>query len=334
MVRLLPEWELTRAVLLAYPSLGSDWTTHLYEARACVQRIVGHILEYQDVILLHGADVHRVRADFPTTGRHRLWFYQTEFNDTWTRDYGPITIAQNDQLKLLDFQFNGWGLKFPANLDNQITAKLHAASLLGEHPLQTEAMILEGGSIETDGRGTLLTTRACLRAPNRNPTWQQADFEHYFRKTLGIERVLWLNHGYIPGDDTDAHIDTLARFCDPETICYVGPGSSDDHQRQQLHLMEEQLKTFRQPNGKPYRLVPLPAAPPIYAEDGHALPATYANFLILRGAVLLPLYGVGTDTAALETLKRIFPKRKVIGVDCRVLIEQHGSLHCMTMGVG
>ena len=324
------EWHSQTAIQLIWPSAESDWAEHLTEARACVRRIVKIITRYQKVLLVHSDPIDRA-AVFSDIPEERLHLAHLPTNDTWCRDYGPITILKNGQPRLLDFQFNGWGLKFPADHDNQVIRRLFEKGFYGNVPVETQALVLEGGSIESDGAGTLLTTSTCLLSPNRNPTYDKKALEVTFRKLFGTERVLWLDHGHLLGDDTDAHIDTLARFCNPTTIAYVQCSNPADSHYIGLRDMEHQLQSFRRPDGQPYTLVPLPLPQPLYAPDGHRLPATYANFLIINGAVLVPTYGVTQDESVLKILKKVFPDREVIGIDCRVLVEQHGSLHCMTM---
>ena len=232
---------------------------------------------------------------------------------------------------LLDFTFNGWGLKFAADKDNLITRHLIQSGALHGEYLNRLGFVLEGGSIESDGMGTLLTTSRCLLSPNRNGQMNQAEIEEYLCSTFHLQRILWLNHGFLAGDDTDSHIDTLARFCSPDTIAYVQCTDPEDEHYDALHLMEEQLKTFRTLKDTPYRLLPLPM-PNAVVIDGERLPATYANFLIMNEAVLYPTYGQPeNDARAHEVLQTAFPKHEIIGIDCQVLIRQHGSLHCVTM---
>ena len=190
--------------------------------------------------------------------------------------------------------------------------------------------VLEGGSIDSDGQGTLLTTTECLCSMNRNEYLDKAEIENELKTAFGLDRVLWLDFGQIIGDDTDSHVDTLARFCSPDTIAYVSCEDINDPQYEEFSSMMLQLQSFRTPDGKPYRLVPLPFADPIYL-DGYRLPATYANFLIINGAVLVPGTGSPKDETARKTLQEVFPDREVIVVDCRALLSGHGALHCITM---
>jgi agmatine deiminase len=199
--------------------------------------------------------------------------------------------------------------------------------------MQPVEFVLEGGSIESDGRGTLLTTSECLLTPSRNPTLDRTAIEQLLSEVLGADRILWLNHGYLAGDDTDSHIDTLARFCAPDHICYVAcPDVADEHYSA-LAAMEEELQEFRQADGSPYRLTALPWPDAIHDDEGHRLPATYANFLIINDAVLLPVYGVAQDDEAIAIMTGIFPDRQIVPINCRALIHQHGSLHCVTMQI-
>ncbi|HPG34591.1 MAG TPA: agmatine deiminase family protein, partial [Lentimicrobium sp.] len=162
--------------------------------------------------------------------------------------------------------------------------------------------------------------------------YDKEDIEHYLRYSLGAERILWLDHGYLKGDDTNSHIDTLARFCSTDTIAYVKCTDENDEHFEALSQMETQLKTFVQANGNPYNLVALPMAQPVFdKDDGHRLPATYANFLIINDAVMMPVYNLSTDEEALKAIKTAFPNHEIIPVDCSPLIRQHGSLHCITM---
>ena len=252
-------------------------------------------------------------------------------NDTWARDFGPITVFFNDTPLLLDFGFNGWGLKFPANYDNLISKRIKMAGAFVPN-LNTIGMIMEGGSIESDGLGTILTTEECLLSPNRNPQLDKGEIELALASLLGAKRVHWLTNGWLAGDDTDSHIDTLARICPDNTIIYQACDRPLDEHFEQLKLMESELKTFTTPDGSPYRLIPLPWPVARFDEQAHRLPATYANFLIINRAVLVPTYrDPENDNLALERIGGAFPGREIVGIDSLPLLEQHGSLHCVTM---
>lgn len=253
-------------------------------------------------------------------------------NDTWARDHGFISLVDDQGgRRLLDFCFNGWGEKFPAELDNAINRRLYDEGRIKGEYIDCLDFVLEGGSIESDGRGTVFTTSCCLLAPHRNQPMTKEQIEARLKKALCAERVVWIDHGSLTGDDTDGHIDTLVRVCPDDTLLYIGCDDPQDEQYEGLKRMEEQLKTFRTLEGKPYRLVKLPLPRPIRFE-GDRLPATYANFLVINGAVLCPTYDQpDLDAEALRLIGEAFPDREIVGIDCRSVIKQHGSLHCCTM---
>ncbi len=330
--RLPAEWEIQDGVLMAWPHRGTDWAPLLDRVHPVFIEIIRQITRFEKVVLA-APDTGEAQACLEQAGidTAALIFCQMPTNDTWARDFGPITVIYNERPVLLDVGFNGWGLKFPANHDNQISRRLKEAGVLLPR-LNTVGLVLEGGSIECDGLGTILTTANCLLSPNRNPQLDRHEIEQALASLVGARRVLWLNHGWLAGDDTDSHIDTLARICPDNTIVYQACDNPADEHYETLKLMEGELKTFRAPDGSPYRLVPLPWPTARFDEDAHRLPATYANFLVINGAVLAPTYGdPENDHAALERIGSAFPGREVVGIDCLPLIEQHGSLHCLTM---
>ncbi|HMO37835.1 MAG TPA: agmatine deiminase family protein [Saprospiraceae bacterium] len=328
--RLPAEWEPQSAVQFTFPHADSDWAEALHLVSPCFVALIETVSQYQKVLVVC-ADAPAVRSLLSNARAEHLLLVEIPSNDTWARDHGAITIVENDEPVLLDFMFNGWGLKFPADRDNLITKQLFAKGIFNTRSLRHGGIVLEGGAIESDGQGTLLTTAQCLLSPNRNPHLTQSDIENRLKDLFGLQRVLWLQHGHLEGDDTDAHIDTLARFCNENTIAYVQCTNPTDAHYAALQQMEQELQAFRQINGAPYRLVPLPMPTAMYAQEGYRLPATYANFLIINEAVLVPIYNVPEDAAALAQVASCFPDRKVIGIDCSALILQHGSLHCVTM---
>lgn len=326
------EWAPQRGVQLTWPHAQTDWSYMLEEVQACFANIAREIAR-RELLLIVTPEPEQVRQQISgSVNMDNVRFMQCDTNDTWARDHGPITLIDPDGRPLLfDFKFNGWGLKFAADKDNLITRRTLEAGLLQGTYVNRLNFALEGGSIESDGRGTLLTTSECLLSPNRNGQMSRAEIEAYLKEQFNLRQVLWLDHGYLAGDDTDSHVDTLARLCPDDTIAYVRCTDTADEHYEALHLMEEQLKTFRTPEGKPYRLLPLPMADAI-VEDGERLPATYANFLVMNGAVLYPTYNQpANDAQAAQVLQEAFPGREVVGIDCRALIRQHGSLHCVTM---
>jgi agmatine deiminase len=328
--RVLPaEWAYQSAVQLTFPHENTDWADVLEEVLPCFVQIAETISRFQPVLIVC-QNAKSAKALLQKANQDNLLFVESDSNDTWARDHGGITILSDGKPLILDFVFNGWGLKYPADKDNRITRHLYNSGVFSAG-LQPGGIVLEGGGIESDGEGTLLTTAECLLSPNRNPHLSKPEIESYLKACFGLHRVLWLHNGYLAGDDTDSHIDTLARFCDSSTIAYAHcPDASDEH-FEALSQMEAELRSFRTLSGQPYRLVPLPWPTPCYDADGNRLPATYANFLIINGAVLVPTYQVPQDAEALAIFKELFPEREIIGINCRPLIGQHGSLHCVTM---
>lgn len=331
MRRMKAEWEKQSAVLMAFPHIKSDWAPYLEDARENFLCIISQITRFEDVILCIDSEDIEGKEILQRLRCPRIKIVKVPINDTWARDFGPISIDEDGVLKLLDFSFNGWGLKFICDDDNQINTRLLKIGIF-KTKMQTLTMVLEGGSIDTDGQGRVLTNTQCLLSPNRNPHMDQSQIEEYLKNALGAEEILWLHHGYLRGDDTDSHIDTLARFLNPHSIAYVKCEDKNDEHYEELRKMEEELRALRTKEGEPYHLVPLPLPNAIY-EGNERLPATYANFLFINGALLVPVYGDDKDVEVLEILRLECPDREVIGIDCSTLIRQHGSLHCVTMQI-
>lgn len=340
---LAPEWFPQSGVQLTWPHEGTDWAYMLDEVTDCYVRLAFEIAK-REPLLIVAPDVEAVKKlldeKLPQRATAQIRYFECPTNDTWARDHGFLTVVSADGAELLDFRFNGWGGKFEAALDNAINARLVAskdAPVLRGNYEDCLDFELEGGSIETDGYGTLLTTSECVLNANRGVLPQGLErtketVENVLGERLGVDHFLWLDHGYLAGDDTDSHIDTLARLCPDDTIVYVKCTDPADEHYEALKAMEEQLTTFRTPKGEPYRLLPLPMASAIYDEDGERLPATYANYLVVNGAVLYPTYAQSeNDAKAADVIRQAFPGFEVVGVDCRALIRQHGSLHCATM---
>jgi len=330
-----PEWGPQQAVLLTWPHAESDWQPILEQVEPVFIAIGRAVTRHEALIVscLNDAHCDHVEARLKDGGADmdRVRLYPVPSNDSWVRDHGPITVLREGQRILLDYQFNGWGNKFQADLDNRISIRLHEMGAFDGLAMETLELVLEGGSIEVDSRGTLLTTAECLLSPERNPQYTREELESLLKQQLGAERILWLEHGQLMGDDTDGHVDTLARFCDDQTIAYVSCEDESEPHYASLKAMAAQLQQFTDADGKPYRLVPLPLPAAQYDEDGQRLPATYANFLIINGAVLLPTYADPLDELAIERLASCFPQREIIPIDARPLIRQFGSIHCVTM---
>ena len=331
-----PEWSAQSGVMITWPHAHSDWQGILFDVEPVYVELARHITRREKLLINCWDEAHAVHVKDRLHAGHadlgRVVLQCVPSNDTWTRDYGPLTVLEQGKPRLLDFIFNGWGNKFSAPLDDQVTRHLHEAGAFGAAPLSAIDLVLEGGSIEVDGRGSLLTTENCLLAPTRNPALSRAQIEAQLRDWFGVERILWLSRGHLVGDDTDSHIDTLARFCDAHTIAHVACDDPGDEHYGELQQMEAELRALRDYQGKPYRLVPLPWPAAKYdAEDGRRLAASYANFLIINGAVLVPTYDDPADEETLRRLRSCFPERELIGVPCLPLIRQNGSLHCITM---
>ncbi len=332
--RLPAEWEPQSGVQLTWPHADSDWAERLTEVEPVFADIGAAITRYETLLVVCQSAIHagHVRALLQQAGAElaRVCFSVAPSEDTWARDHGAITVMVDGQPKLLDFQFNGWGGKFAAVADNRITRNLRAAGVFGDADCVHVELVLEGGAIETDGAGTLLATRHSVITTTRNPGLSDAAVEQRLREQLGIEHFHWLDHGALSGDDTDGHIDTLARFATPDTILYT-TSEPNDPDFPGLAAMAEELTALRTTDGEAYRLIPLPPPGVHRDRDGRRLPATYANFLIINQAVLLPVYGVPNDQLAIGVLADVFPDRHILPIDCRPIIAQNGSLHCLTM---
>ena len=358
----MAEWEPQSMVQLTWPHKDTDWAPILSEITAVYEEMAREIAKREPLLIV-------APKGLPVPQAFNIQRSMFTSNDTWARDHGFITVeetsalsqnpepieGQPSSLVLLDFCFNGWGKKFEAAFDNAINRHLYDQGLVRGTYEDHLDFVLEGGSIESDGKGTVFTTTCCLMAPHRNQPLTQAQIEDRLKQHLGAERVVWINHGSLIGDDTDGHIDTLVRICPNDTLLYIG--GDDDHP--DLAEMEKELQGLRTLEGKPYRLLKLPLPRPIYNplhsqrhtleertspggglppssegswEGPDRLPATYANYLVINGAVLVPTYAQpDLDAEALRIIAQAFPDREIVGIDCRAVIRQHGSLHCCTM---
>jgi agmatine/peptidylarginine deiminase len=319
--RMMAEWEPQSMVQLTWPHKDTDWAPILPEITSVYEEMAREIAKRESLLIVapEGLTSHLS----PLTS----YLLTLTSNDTWARDHGFISVEDNGNLILLDFCFNGWGEKFEAAFDNAINRHLYDQELVRGTYENHLDFVLEGGSIESDGKGTVFTTTCCLMAPHRNQPLTQAQIEDRLKQYLGAERIVWINHGSLIGDDTDGHIDTLVRICPDDTLLYIGADA--DHP--DLLAMEGELRTLRTFDGRPYRLLRLPLPRPIY-DGGDRLPATYANYLVINGAVLVPTYAQpDLDAEALRTIALAYPDREIVPIDCRPVIRQHGSLHCCTM---
>lgn len=332
------EWHTQSAVQLTWPHEDTDWRPYLADITSTYLCLVRAIAAYEPVIIA-ARDAESVcqllSSELDGTLAARVVVYKCDNDDTWARDHGFITLldsaSDTGKARLMDFRFNGWGEKFPADKDNRINTTLYALGAFNGERCDADDFVLEGGSIESDGKGTILTTSQCLLAPHRNQPLTRHDIERQLVERLGADRVLWLDHGTLEGDDTDGHVDTIVRMAPDDTMLYVGCDDEADSHYADFALLEQQLRALRTAEGKPYRLLRLPMPDAIYA-DGERLPATYANFLVVNGAVIVPTYAQeANDRKAMEVASAAFKSYDVVGVDSRTIIRQHGSIHCLTM---
>lgn len=332
MIRFPAEWEKQSALLIAWPNENGDYGTRFTEVEDCYRLLANQVRKRQTLLILHKDPAQRrhiaALLGKPCTG---VRFLQAAYNDIWVRDTASLSIIRNERIQLLNFRFNGWGGKYPCHADNALNRQLHGQGLFSETPMLDIDMVLEGGSIDSDGQGSLLTTRQCLLNRNRNPGLGKQAIESRLQYLLGVQRIHWLDQDGLAGDDTDGHIDTLARFCAPGSIAYSSCDDETDPQYPGLARMADQLRRLRTLTGQSCQLHALPLPKPIINSQGLRLPANYANFLLINGAVLVPAYDDPGDRIALTRLAACFPEREVIAVPSRALIHQYGSLHCMTM---
>lgn len=331
-LRFPAEWEPQEAILVAWPHAGTDWAERLAEVEETYIALVQAITRYQPAWICVADDDLQTYAEARLRSARvdmtKVRFVPFDYDDTWLRDSGPITLREGDGFRVLDFRFTAWGGKFEAGRDDRLVEALAQQGLFGGAPRQRIDFALEGGGIETDGDGTLLTTWHCLH--ERHPQASREDLDARLRQWLAQDRVLWLDHGYLEGDDTDAHIDTLARFAPGDAIVFQACDDPADSHYAELQAMAADIAALRTADGRRYRLFPLPWARPI-VDNGRRLAASYANYLIINGAVLIPAYGDRADDAAAAVLALAYPGREIVQVPCRPLIWQNGSLHCITM---
>ena len=333
------EWEPQSAIQLTWPHAQTDWNYMLGDITATYVEMAREIADHERLLIVAPrTDEVKGLLDsaLPASSAANIVYHECPTNDTWARDHGFITLknldGEGDERLLLDFCFNGWGRKFESDKDNAINRSLYdSGTVRGTYRSELD-FVLEGGSIESDGRGTVFTTSQCLLAPHRNQPLTQQQIEQRLKDALCASRIVWLDHGNLIGDDTDGHIDTIVRVAPDDTLLYIGNVSPDDEQYDDFCALEQQLRSLLTASGKPYRLLSLPMPDAIFDDDGSRLPATYANFLVTNEKVLVPVYGQKVnDEAAISTIASAFPGRKMIAIDSRPIIRQHGSIHCCTM---
>ncbi|XTZ10215.1 MAG: agmatine deiminase family protein [cyanobacterium endosymbiont of Rhopalodia yunnanensis] len=336
MYSLPAEWYEQDGVVLTWPHQDTDMAPFLKQVYPIYLKISKAITQRQKLVLIVHDSILKSEV------KNKLIFYKIDLknvifviaptNDIWIRDYGIITLINSQKkLKINNFIFNGWGNKYKNYLDNRININLINQIINPEVKTESIPFVLEGGAIDSDGKGTLLTTKSCLLNPNRNPQFARREIEEILLEKLGVKKIIYLEHGYLEGDDTDGHVDTLVRFAPNNTIVYVTCSDKKDSHYKDLQGLETELKDLKTEEGKSYNLIPLPWTEPKYNPQGNRLPATYANYLIMNGAVLVPIYRDKSDKTALIQVQKAYPNYQIIGIDCLPLIYQFGSLHCISM---
>jgi agmatine deiminase len=333
--RMPPEWAPHQATWLSWPHNPDTWPGHLEAAERALAGAAAALAEGETVHINVLDERHERHVAGLLAGRvdpQRMRLHAVPTNDAWCRDHGAIFVnrpGRDAPLLALDFGYNAWGGKYPPfDLDDAVPRQMAAA--LGV-ACRSVDMILEGGSIDVNGAGTLLTTEQCLLNPNRNPRLSRAAIERHLQDNLGVAQILWLGEG-IAGDDTDGHVDDLARFVADDTVVTVIEDDPADVNHRPLRENRERLATMRLPDGRPLKVAELPMPEPVL-RGNERLPASYANFYIGNRAVLLPVFGGARDEEAAAIIARCFPGRRIVGIDCRDVVVGLGTLHCLTQQV-
>jgi agmatine deiminase len=304
--RLIPEWDPQQAVLINWPQSIHATYIEVVKTIALTQSVmivcydVDQRSQIQRALIEANINLPRVR------------FYIISASPVRTRDHGPFTLRALEQTKILNFRSNDWAEKY---------AELYNQSFFPQVQSHLIDLVLEGGSVETDGLGTILTTRRGVLGKNHD-CHEEQQIELCLREHLGVEQIVWLDEGYLEGDLTSGQVDTLARFVNPQTICYT-----------EGQALQNRLSSLKNRAGQPYRLLPLPMPEAIFDNGGRRLPATYTKFLITNHLVLLPFYQTPQDSLAKSVLQSCFPTREVVGVPCRSLLENHGSIHGIALQI-
>ena len=333
--RLPAEWEPQSGIQLTWPHANTDWKPYLEDITKVFVNMV-KVITNEELLTVVTPETETVRKqlskELTAAQLNNVIFYDIDSNDTWARDHAPLTLVSDDkETCILDFKFNGWGDKFEWTKDNNITSQLNKKGAFNSGYKCDTDFVLEGGSIESDGKGSIFTTTFCLMAEHRNQPLTREEIEERLLKSLHAKRIVWLDYGQLIGDDTDGHIDTIVRLAPNDTIVYNGCDDESDEQYNDFNSLEKQLRQLKTLDGQPYNLLRLPMPDAIY-DDGERLPATYANFVITNKSVICPTYSQPIkDNIAMEVLQRAFPNHNIVGIDASVVIKQHGSLHCLTM---
>lgn len=327
-MQLIHEWYPSEAVILAWPHPKTDWAPWLAEAQQTYLTLINAInaADAGVILLCREHELEHVRALIPTHAKVLL--VVANYNDTWARDYAFLTCRDvQGKHHPVEFTFNGWGQKFNAEQDNLVNRTYLAA--LCQAPLITHTMVLEGGALEVNEQGELLSTESCLLNPLRNGNKQISEYQQTLKDTLGVTRVCVFEHGHLEGDDTDGHIDTLVRFTPTHNLVI----QSAENRPQDSHFAGLNALVSECQSAYPDAMLFTLPLPRIYNSDEERLPASYANYLICNDHVLAPIYQQPEDETALAVLRQAYPDHKIVAVDCSVLVRQFGSLHCVTMQV-
>lgn len=336
MYSLPAEWYEQDGVVLTWPHQDTDMAPFLKQVYPIYLKISQAITQRQKLVLIVYDSILKYEVKnqliLQKIDLEQVIFMIAPTNDIWIRDYAIITLVNSqNKLKINNFIFNGWGNKYKNYLDNRINSHLINKVINPEVKTESIPFVLEGGAIDSDGKGTILTTKSCLLNSNRNPQLTQRKIKEILLKKLGAKKIIYLEHGHLEGDDTDSHVDTLVRFAPNNTIVYVTCYDKKDSHYKDLQGLETELKELKTEEAKSYNLISLPWTEPKYNAQGNRLPATYANYLIINGAVLVPIYRDKSDKTALIQVQKAYPNYKIIGIDCLPLINQFGSLHCISM---
>lgn len=323
-----PEWALHEATLLTWPHDESIWEEAFEGAQVAFARFASALSHCERVDLLvpdaEWENAVRARLDVAGADRARVAFHHVPSDDVWARDHGPTVVCDGAERVMVHWRFTAWGGKFPHDKDARIPEALRAIWSAG---YERSELVIEGGALEVNGAGELLTTESVLLNPNRNPDWTREAIESELRARLGVDSIHWLSAG-IEGDDTDGHIDDIARFATEDRILIVSP--PEGHPDFDV-MMENRarLESVNRCARGAFELVPLPVPAPI-ERRGEMLPASYANFYVANGAVFVPVFDQPADQQALEVIAGSFPKHRVVGIDARALVTQSGALHCVS----
>ncbi|QMU60951.1 MAG: agmatine deiminase [Gammaproteobacteria bacterium] len=333
--RLAPEWARQNAVILVWPHCHSDWSNQLNEIEVTYTEMSRYIARHQKLILVAYDLAHVLHIQETLTQQEieqkNVLIIPVPTNDTWVRDYGPITVKSDSELKFLDFGFDAWGGKYTHDHDDAFNQqfKFHLNNDISSQKIN---FILEGGNLEVNSKGVLLISSNCFKRRTSKLHAQFTTFERNFENWFGCNRVLWINDVALFGDDTDGHIDTLARYCGDDVVVYSASTHHSDPNNESLDSLNKQLNKIKRNDSSISELIPLPLPTPIF-NNGSQLPATYTNFLITNEYVLVPVFNDKQDTHALKTIDTLFPSREIIDIESNTLIQQFGGIHCATMQI-